>query len=499
VFYEKPYLKFARTLFDHLEEFPFSLRHFVRALPNWLSERLLLPEFLASEMALSAPVSFVPHHLSHAAHSYFLSGFSEAALLTFDGVGEWTTAARGHAASGVITLEEEMRHPHSLGVFYSTLAEHLGFSAIGGEGKLMGLAAYGKPRFLDAMEEMMAIDGSGGIALDQSYFAFRRGGRMGSRKLVELLGPARAAGEAITSAHCDLAASAQSWLERAIFASARQLKQKHGAENLCLGGGVALNCLANGRLLREAGFKRVFVPPGCGDSGGAIGAALFLSQALEGQRPAAQLSHAYYGPAYSDREILRELKASGMPFQQFEAEDKFIEEVSALLSRGCVMGWFQGAMEFGPRSLGARSILASPVESGMRDRVNELKKREKFRPFAPVLPEERVEEFMEFSGTSPFMLFAVQVKESMRTRLPAITHVDGTARVQTLNAQSNPLLYRLLLAMEPKIGVPVLLNTSFNLDSEPIVCTPADAIRCFVHSDLDSIAIGSFVISKKTT
>jgi carbamoyltransferase len=257
---------------------------------------------------------------------------------------------------------------------------------------------------------------------------------------------------------------------------------------------VGLNCLANGRVLREAGFRRVFVPPGCGDGGGAIGAALFLSSLL-GEKPLPHEAHAYWGPGFLDREIERELKAARLPYRRL-AEAELVAEASARLGGGRVLGWFQGAMEFGPRALGHRSILASPVAEAMKDRVNEIKRREKFRPFAPVVPLERAGELFELEGESPFMLFAVKVREEKRGRLAAITHVDGTARVQTLARGANPLLHSLLEAMEPRIGVPALLNTSFNLDSEPVVCTPADAVRCFVGSSLDGLVIGPFLAEK---
>lgn len=491
VFYEKPYLKFARTLFDHLHEFPFSLPHFVRAMPSWLSERLVLPEYLKDEITLEAPVSFVPHHLSHAAFTYFLSGYDEAAILTLDGVGEWSTATRGVGRGGKITLDDEIRYPDSLGLFYSAIAEHLGFTSVGGEGKLMGLAAHGTPGLMDEMRKIIEVQDRGDFYLDPSYFAFRRGRRMGSNKLVSLLGPPRGPKDEITDHHRNIAASAQRQLQKAIWANALAAGVKYKTSNLCLGGGVGLNCLANGFIQKQAEFKNVFVPPGCGDSGGAIGAALFVGSLL-GEKPAPHEGHAYWGPGYLDREIEREIRSARLAYKKF-SDEEIVLECAQRLKNSQILGWFQGDMEFGPRALGHRSILANPSKQEMRDRVNELKRREKFRPFAPVVPRERAKEFFELSGESPFMLFATQVRGEWREKLPAITHVDGSARAQTLAQAANPLLHSLLGKMDP----PVLLNTSFNLDDEPIVCTPADALRTFQRSKLDALAIGPFLVTKE--
>lgn len=358
---------------------------------------------------------------------------------------------------------------------------------------MMGLAAYGRPNRVPELERLMHVHDDGGISLDPRYFSFRRGQRMGSARLAGLLGPARAPEGELTDGHRDIAASAQALLERAILANARALRARHGVGNLCIGGGVGLNCLANGRVLAEAGFADVFVPPGCGDSGGAIGAALYLSSQL-GETPVPHEGHAYWGPGYLDRELERELKAARLPYRRLE-EPALLREVAVLLGEGKVIGWFQGDMEFGPRALGHRSILANPREEAMKDRVNGIKRREKFRPFAPIVPVERAREFFELpGGESPFMLFAVKVREAKRAGLAAITHVDGTARVQTVREHANPLLHSLLLAVEPAIGAPVLLNTSFNLDDEPVVCAPGDAVRTFAKSSLDALALGPFLV-----
>jgi len=358
----------------------------------------------------------------------------------------------------------------------------------------MGLAAYGKPTRIAELERLLRVGEDGGFALDPAYFAFRRGERMGSGRLAKLIGPARAPDAPLTDAHRDLAASAQALLERAILANTRSLRAKHGLDALCLGGGVALNCLANGRVAREAGFSRVFVPPGCGDSGGAIGAALYLSSLL-GRAPGPHGGHAYWGPGYLEREMEREIRASRFAYRRLD-DGALVSEAASLLSHGKILGWFQGDMEFGPRALGNRSILASPVAEGTKVRVNELKRREQFRPFAPVVPRERVGEFFEWEAESPFMLFAASVRSEWRARLPAITHVDGTARVQTVDAAVNPRLHALLRAFEPAAHAPVLLNTSFNLDDEPIVCSPADALRTFARSGLDALVMGNFVVQK---
>ena len=495
-FYEKPYLKFARSLIDHVEEHPRSLRHFLRTMPHWLGERLVLPDFVEEEMAIGAKMYFVPHHYSHAAFSYLLSGFREASLLTLDGVGEWATGTRGVARGSAITLEEEIRYPDSAGLFYGTIAEHLGFSALGGEGKLMGLAAYGKPTFMKEMERLLEVDDGGGFRMGKGFYAFRRGESMGSPKLTELLGPARSSGGEITGRHQDIAASAQAHLERVILQNARVLRARHGTENLCLGGGVALNCLANGKVRAETGFRNVFVPPGCGDSGGAIGAALYLESLLGKSAPEAATS-AYWGPSFSAREIEREARTSGLAWEKLDGEEALLSAAASSLRAGKVIGWFHGPMEFGPRALGNRSILALPGLAATRDRVNELKRREKFRPFAPMVPAERAAEYFELEGESPFMLFAVKVREAHRASLGAVTHVDGSARVQTVRAADNPLVHALLLRIGASGLPPVLLNTSFNLDDEPIVCAPGDAFRTFARSGLDELFIGPYRAARK--
>lgn len=495
-FYEKPYLKFARSLIDHVEEYPRSLRHFLRTMPHWLGERLVLPDFVEEEMAISAKMYFVPHHFSHAAFSYFLSGFREASLLTLDGVGEWSTGTRGIGKGSAITLEEEIKYPDSTGLFYGTIAEHLGFGALGGEGKLMGLAAYGQPTLLKEMETLLELDERGGFRMGGGFYSYRRGEAMGSPKLAALLGPPRKHDADITSHHQNIAASAQAHLERVVLLNARQLRERHGTESLCLGGGVALNCLANGKVRAETGFRNVFVPPGCGDGGGAIGAALYL-ESLLGEFAPEKISNAYWGPSFSAREIEREARTSGLAWEKLEGEDSLLSAAAASLEAGKVIGWFQGEMEFGPRALGNRSILALPGQAATRDRVNEIKRREQFRPFAPMVPAERAAELFELEGESPFMLFAVRVREAHRASLAAVTHVDGTARVQTVRAGDNPLMHALLTKVGGSGRPPVLLNTSFNLDDEPVVCAPGDAFRTFARSGLDELFIGPYRVTRK--
>lgn len=494
-FYEKPYLKFARSLYDHLEEHPFSAGHFVRTMPHWLGERLVLPDFLEDEMAISARAYYVPHHFSHAAYSYYLSPFDETSLLTLDGVGEWATGTRGLGSGGEIRLEEEIRFPDSAGLFYGAIAEHLGFGAMGGEGKLMGLAAYGTPSRIADMEKLLELGGDGTFRMGAGYYHFRRGDRMGSPLMERLLGPARKPGEEISASHRDIAASAQAHLERLIFLNARELKRRHGTDRLCLGGGVGLNCLANGKLKAESGFREIFVPPGCGDSGGAIGAALYLQSRLGG-RPRPDGRSAYWGPASIDREIEREARASGLRWEKLAGEGELLAAAAASLLAGKVIGWHQGAMEFGPRALGNRSIFALPAEASMRDRVNKIKRREEFRPFAPVVTEESAATYFELEGPSPFMLFAVKVRAEHRPSLAAVTHVDGTARVQTVARDINPLLHSLLAKVAAAGLPPVLLNTSFNLDDEPIVCSAADSFRTFARSSLDELYVGQYRVQR---
>ena len=495
VFYEKPYLKLSRVVVEHLRPFPYSLGNFLDGIPDWLADRLAIPLVLRRELEYEGSTLFLKHHLSHAASSYLMSPFEEAAILTADGVGEWACATLGVGRGSSIEVLEELHYPNSVGLLYTALTTFLGFRANGGEGKLMGLAAYGEPRFLDRLRQVVWIGGDGSFGLDHRYFEFNRGRSMFSPKLVELLGPPREQEGELEQRHHDLAASVQALTEEILIGMARRLHARTGLDQLCLAGGVFLNCLTNHRILEQTPFERVFVQPAAGDAGGAIGAAAYVQHALQGC-PRRPMKHAYLGPGFSPARVRRALVNAGLEYQEL-ADEELFARVAGHLADDKVVGWFQGRMEFGPRALGNRSILGNPCSPRMQDILNErIKKRESFRPFAPVVRAERAREYFELLDESPFMLLAPEVVPRWRERLPAITHVDGTSRVQALTEEANPRLYGLLGAFEERAGVPMLVNTSFNQRGEPIVCTPRDAVDCFQRSRMDLLVAENFVVER---
>ncbi len=495
VFYEKPYLKLARVVVDHLRSFPGSYRNFLRSMPDWLADRLAIPLVLRKELEYEGSTLFLKHHLSHAASTFLVSPFEEAAILTADGVGEWACLTLGVGRGSHIEVLEEQQYPDSVGLLYSAMTTYLGFRANGGEGKLMGLAAYGEPRFVEALREVVRVRDDASFRLDHRYFGFNRGRKMFSRRLVDLLGPAREPEGAIEARHHDIAASVQCLTEEILIGMARRLHRKTGLDRLCLAGGVFLNCLTNHKLLEHTPFEHVFVQPAAGDAGGAVGAAAYVQHALQGC-PRQPLRDVYLGPEYTRNQMRRALVNAGLTFTELQG-DELGREVAAELAANKVVGWFQGRMEFGPRALGNRSILGNPCDPAMQDILNErIKKRESFRPFAPVVRADRADEYFELLDESPFMLLAPRVKEAWRDRLPAITHVDGTSRVQAVSEDVNPRLVQLLDAFEERSGVPMLVNTSFNQRGEPIVCAPRDAVDCFQRSGMDVLVMGDYVVRK---
>ena len=498
VFYEKPYLKLSRVLAGHLRGFPRTFASFRRSMPHWLEDRLTLPLELKSELGFTGPVYFVKHHLAHAASAFLPSGFEEAAILTADSVGEWATVTRGRGAGGKVTVESELVFPDSLGLLYSAVTAFLGFEANEGEGTVMGLAAFGRPAFLPKLREIVAVREDGTFALDQSYFDFYGDESMHSPRFIDAFGPARAPGAALTDRDRDLAASLQALTEDILLRLARDLRARTRSENLCLAGGVFLNCSANQRLLEDSGFKRIFIQPAAGDAGGALGAAAFVSRSLWGLPPAGAMDP-YLGPAFPAARAKRALAAAGLSWRELD-EDELCRAAAGAISRGGVLGWVQGRMELGPRALGNRSILADPRNARTKDRINaKVKGREEFRPFAPAVLAERAAEFFHLDAPSPFMLLAPRVREEKRASIPAVTHADGTARVQTVTEASNARLHRLLRAFDAETGVPVLVNTSFNRRGEPIVCSPEDAVVCFLETGLDALVIGDLFVERHGT
>jgi carbamoyltransferase len=526
VFYEKPLLKFERLLETYLAFAPVGITSFFQAAPQWVHEKLQLARVMNEGLGgeYRRPYVFTEHHEAHAASAFFPSPFEEAALLTIDGVGEWATASLGTGRGNRIELSHEMRFPHSLGLLYSAFTYFCGFKVNSGEYKLMGLAPYGTPRFanliLDHLVELKP-DGSFRLALD--YFDYCTGLTMTSAKFDRLFGgPPRRPEAAFTSRELDLAASIQQVTETILLRMVRQLHAQTGMKNLCLAGGVALNCVGNGRLLREGPFERIWIQPAAGDAGGALGAALFVwHQLLENPRrpglPDGQQG-SLLGPDCGTDEIKTVLTEQHAVYQRAADEAALCAETARLIAAGKVVGWVQGRMEYGPRALGNRSILGDARNPGMQFTMNlKIKFRESFRPFAPVVLADRVTDYFEVpAGTeSPYMLIVAPVQSAqrrlveetaaagvarvheVRSTIPAVTHVDYSARIQTVDEIRNPRLHRLMQAFHRQTGCPVMINTSFNVRGEPIVCTPADAYRCFMATDMDALVIGDFILLKE--
>lgn len=486
-YYEVPQKKLSRQLFC--------------GLPGLTNEILkkISPDTVENEveqkLGFQGPIMYIPHHLSHAASSFFYSGFEESAILTTDGVGEWATTTYGTGRGKDIDLFEEVIFPHSIGLLYSSITAYLGFSVNDGEYKVMGLAPYGTPKYLEQFYQLLVTKPAGQYELNMQYFDFSNQHSMFTPLLPELFGqPARPAESKLDQFHKDIAKSLQVFLEQTLLEKATYLHQKTQMENLCMSGGVALNCVANGFILRNGPFKKLFVQPASSDAGGSIGAAAQAYAEVTGKRPQTEpLQHVYLGPSFDDNEIRKSLRGIFLKARNYnDRTEQLLERVAGLLKDGKVIGWFQGRMEFGPRALGSRSILADPRDPEMRNRINAMvKKREGFRPFAPVVMADRAHEYFDLDHPSPFMLETCQVISTLD--LPAITHVDGSARVQTVSETSNPLLYSLIHEFDKLTGCPILLNTSFNVRGEPIVCTPLDAVRCFIKTDIDCLVLGNYL------
>ena len=524
VYYEKPLLKFERILTTALAVAPRGFRAFAAAMPDWLHHKLWLPGVIEDELAAlgcaPVPVYFSGHHEAHAASAFFPSPFARAAILTLDGVGEWTTTALGRGEDNRLELLREQRFPHSLGLLYSAFTHHAGFRVNSGEYKLMGLAPYGTPRFAGQIQEhLLDLKADGSFWLNLDYFGFLEGQAMTSVRFATLFGPPRRPDDPMTQQHCDLAASIQQVTEEIVLRLARTLHALTGEENLCLAGGVALNCVANARLLREGPFRRVWVQPAAGDAGGALGAALAFhhlhNKALRTSAgPADAMRGAFLGPKFSDAEIAAAIAARGLTAEKLEPAALNTRLTDRLVA-GEVVGYFQGRAEFGPRALGARSILADARSPEMQRRLNlKIKFRESFRPFAPVVLAERATAWFDLPAPSPYMLFTAPVAAAhrfpvteagdwqarlgtARSVIPAVTHVDFSARVQTVAADVNPALHALLTAFAGRTGCPVLVNTSFNVRGEPPVCHPREALEGFLATEMDCLAVGSFFLEKR--
>jgi carbamoyltransferase len=520
-FYEKPFLKCERLFSTYLACAPRGLASFLKAMPVWIKRKMWIKQIIRDELEFDGEILFPEHHESHAASAFFPAPFNEAAILTIDGVGEWTTTSIGRGAGNRVEMLAEQHFPHSLGLLYSAFTYYLGFRVNSGEYKVMGLAPYGEPEFERLiLDELVDLKPDGSFHLNLDYFDFVTGLRMTNRKFDRLFeGPPRRAESELTQRHMNLARSIQVVTEEIMLRMARHAHELTGLDNLCLAGGVSLNCVGNGRILREGPFEKIWVQPAAGDAGGALGAALvawhhYLEKPrdVDAEHDAQQGS--FLGPAFDTRDFVRSRKVPGVELSDVELPAR----VAALLAQGKVVGWYQGRMEFGPRALGNRSILGDPRVPEMQEKLNlKIKFRESFRPFAPSVLRERVSDYFELEESSPYMLLVAPVRSTIRldgqsangaggflerlktprSTIPAVTHVDYSARVQTVSEQENPRFYALLRAFEAQTGCAVLVNTSFNVRGEPPVCTPEEAFRCFRRTDMDFLVLGNFLIDRQ--
>jgi len=498
VFYEKPIMKFDRILNSHLETFPKSFWTFFKTMPSWLNEKLRLPSIIKKEIGYDGEILFVDHHLAHAASAFLVSPFKKAAILTVDGVGEWTTTAWGYGDGNKITLLKEIHFPNSLGLLYSAVTTYLGFKANNDEYKIMGLASYGKPTYLDKFEKIVDVKKDGSYQLDMDYFVYHYRLSMPSKKFIEEFGPARKPKSPIDQRHKDIAASLQTILEEILFKILNHLHKKVKCNNLCMAGGVALNSTANGKIVKNTKFKKIFVQPAASDAGGSLGAAFYVYNTILGKKRDCIMDHVFLGPEFSTDEIRHYLKRNKINFKEFKNENRLIKKTAKLILENNITAWFQGRLEWGPRALGNRSILANPCNPDMKDIVNKkVKHREEFRPFAPSILLEDQKKYFETGECLPFMQFTHLIKEKMQNKIPSVTHVNGTGRLQSVTKDQNPKYYKLIKEFKRLSKVPVVLNTSFNIKGEPIVCTPEDAYRCMMGTGIDYLIMDRFLIARK--
>jgi len=522
-FYDKPFLKFERILETYIAYAPRGFKSFLKSIPLWINEKLWMKELIKSKLNYEGNIIFPEHHQSHAASAFFASPFNEASFLTIDGVGEWTTTSYGMGKNNQFTILADIQFPHSIGLLYSAFTYYTGFKVNSGEYKVMGLAPYGEPKYVDLIyNELIDLKEDGSFRMNMEYFDYNVGLTMTNKKFDKLFGgePRKPESE-LTQREMDLAASVQKVTEEVMVRMSRYIRKETGMNKLCLAAGVALNCVANGIILRENIFDDIWIQPAAGDAGGAVGAALFTYyQYLGNDRISDELNDkmdgAFLGPKFTDDEIERYLKKNSIPFRKFD-EDEKIKKVVQYLNSEKVIGWFQGRMEFGPRALGARSIIGDARSSKMQEVMNlKIKFRESFRPFAPSVLEEHVSEYFELDRPSPYMLLVADVIKSrrkemseeennyfgikklnvVRSDIPAVTHIDYSARIQTVNEKTNPKYYKLIKEFHKESGCSVIVNTSFNVRGEPIVLSPEDAYKCFMRTDMDYLVLENFILEK---
>ncbi len=531
VFYDKPFVKFERLLETYLTYAPLGIRSFLMAMPLWMKQKLHLPKIIKRELGgdFKGHILFTDHHESHAASAFFPSPFEEAAILTSDGVGEWTTSSYGVGKGNRIELHKELRFPHSLGLLYSAFTYYTGFKVNSGEYKLMGLAPYGEPKFVDVIKDnLIDIKPDGSFRMDMAFFDYCAGLKMTNARFDKLFGkPARKPETQLTQHEMDVAASVQKVTEEIMMLQARHVHEATGMKNLCLAGGVALNCVSNGLILRDGPFEQIWIQPAAGDAGGALGAALFVWYQLNDKpreaNPDDAQSGSLLGPAFSDEEVRQYLDSVGAKYSVCDSDEDVVDRVADAIAEGKVVGWHQGRMEFGPRALGARSIIGDARNTEMQSKMNlKIKYRESFRPFAPSALVEHAQEYFDIDAESPYMLLVCPVREEIRvpmtdeerermlhdpdlrkrvniprSEIPAVTHLDYSARLQTVDAKRHGLYHKMIARFREKTGCGVIVNTSFNVRGEPIVCTPEDAYQCFMHTEMDVLAVGQQILLKE--
>ena len=523
VFYDKPFLKFERLLETYLSFAPVGIKSFIKAMPLWIKEKLWMKEFIKKELGFEGTILFPEHHESHAASAFYPSPFQEAAFLTMDGVGEWTTSSFGVGSGNKIQIDSDIHFPHSIGLLYSAFTYYTGFKVNSGEYKVMGLAPYGEPKYVDKIySELIDLKEDGSFKMNMEYFNYCAGLTMTNEKFHKLFsGAPRKPETNLSQKEMDIARSVQEVTEEVMLRMARHVRKETGQKNLCLAGGVALNCVANGKLLRENIFENIWIQPAAGDAGGALGAALtawyqYLGSKRIANGKADAMQGAYLGPQFSNEEIKTWLEGNEIPFKYLN-EDELYSQTASLLADEKVVGWFQGRMEFGPRALGNRSIIGDARSAKMQATMNiKIKFREGFRPFAPSVLSEKVSDYFEMENESPYMLLVADVKKErqkvmteeqkklfgieklniLRSDIPAVTHIDYSARIQTVQKETNPRYHKLISEFENQTGYAVVVNTSFNVRGEPIVCSPQDAYRCFMRTDIDYLVLGNFLLNK---
>ncbi|QQS36545.1 MAG: carbamoyltransferase [Ignavibacteriales bacterium] len=522
-FYDKPFLKFERLLETYLAYAPVGIKSFIKAMPLWIKEKLWMKEMIKTQLGYEGKVIFPEHHESHAASAFYPSPFNESAIITMDGVGEWTTTSYGIGRGNKIEIHADIKFPHSLGLLYSAFTYYTGFKVNSGEYKVMGLAPYGEPKYKDIiLKELMDVKDDGSFKMNMEYFNYCAGLTMTNSKFDKLFGgPPREPESKLTQKEMDLARSVQDVTEEIVLKMGKHVHKETGMKNLALAGGVALNCVANGKLLKRGWFDNIWIQPAAGDAGGALGCALTAWYQYEGnERKVEELSDSqkgsYLGPVYSDNEILSFLKSKEADYQYLNDEE-IPDVIAKHINEEKVIGWFNGRMEFGPRALGARSIIGDARSPKMQAVMNlKIKFRESFRPFAPSVLGEKVNEYFDMDVASPYMLLVADVKENrqkkmtskeeklfgidklniVRSDIPAITHIDYSARIQTVHKETNPLYHKMISKFEEQTGYGVIINTSFNVRGEPIVCTPADAYKCFMRTDIDYLLLGNYLLNK---